>query len=245
MCKNKSIIKIFIIILITIIIINLIFIVNTTSKKKILYLTIDDCPSPDFKKKIEYLIENNIEATFFCTGITMDNYKEELGFAISNGYDIENHSFSHPHFSEISLEEIKSEIYKTDKIIEDVYRDANIERTHKFFREPYGDKMYFQIKKRREVNNYLRSLGYIKPKIKTFTFIDLLYPKDVGVFWTANIKEYELSKEMTLTRLDKILNKNKNQIILIHDHKRTTDVFYEIIEKFLKSEIEIRSLDMN
>ncbi|MCK9293144.1 MAG: polysaccharide deacetylase family protein [archaeon] len=242
MCEDKLKIKVFIIILIVIIIISLIFIITTNSKNKSIYLTIDDCPSPDFKEKVKYLIDNDIKATFFCVGSAMSNYKEDLSFAVSNGYDIENHSFSHPYFSKISLEEIKDEIYKTDKIITDIYKDANIERTHKFFREPYGDKMYFQFKKRKEVNNYLKSLGYTKPKTKTFTFVDLFYPKDVGVFWTANIKEYDFSEKKTLNRLEKILNKNKNQIILVHDHKRTTEVFYKIINKLLESKIEIKSL---
>ncbi len=44
--------------------------------------------------------------------------------------DIGNHSFSHPYFSELSFEECTEQILSTEVI----------ERRHKLFRFPYGDK---------------------------------------------------------------------------------------------------------
>ena len=57
--------------------------------------------------------------------------------------DIGNHSFSHPYFSELSFEECTEQILRTEDILNRIYApiaSEGIERPHKLFRFPYGDK---------------------------------------------------------------------------------------------------------
>jgi len=108
--------------------------------QKQIYLTIDDSPSNSFRSNLDFLIANEIPAVFFCIGNLMQNYWEDIIFAIRKGYQIGNHSFSHPHFSDISLQQAKKEIQQTDSLIDKAYREAGVEYYDRLFRFPYGDK---------------------------------------------------------------------------------------------------------
>lgn len=161
--------------------------------KKIGYLTIDDCPTSDFKNKIDYLVSKNIPAILFCCGDRMKERPEAVIDAIKRGFVIGNHSYNHPNFSEITLEECHEQIKKTDDIINCLYKKAGIERQFKLFRFPYCDKGTKETwdwkarlapetekgKVRKEkIQNYLREIGYSHPQN-----ID----KNVNYKWYRNI----------------------------------------------------------
>jgi len=107
---------------------------------KIAYLTIDDCPSIDMKRKVNFLLEKRIPAIWFCRGELLEKRQQVVIYAIRKGFVIGNHSYDHPHFSEIPLEECFRQIKVTDELIEAVYEKAGIERPAKVFRFPWGDK---------------------------------------------------------------------------------------------------------
>ena len=104
------------------------------------FLIIDDCPTSDLKNKIDYLISQDIPAILFCCGNRMEEKPEAVVYAIKKGFLIGNHSYSHPNFSEITLEECYEQIKKTDDIINRLYKEAGIERHFKLFRFPYCNK---------------------------------------------------------------------------------------------------------
>ena len=108
------------------------------SKK--IYLTIDDSPSSSFRSNLDFLISHKIPAVFFCIGNRMESAWEDLIYAIQQGYPIGNHSYTHPHFSDLSLGAAKKEIQKTDALIEKLYKDAGQPDYDRLFRFPYGDK---------------------------------------------------------------------------------------------------------
>ena len=107
---------------------------------KQIYLTIDDSPSTNFRSNLDFLIAHEIPAVFFCIGNLMQKYWEDIIYAIEKGYLIGNHSYNHPHFSDLSLDQAKKEIYKTDKLIHKAYTEAGVEYYDRLFRFPYGDK---------------------------------------------------------------------------------------------------------
>lgn len=84
----------------------------------------------------DLLRARGVQATFFVTGNWVKQYPEEARFLVSEGHELANHSLTHPHFGQISLDGARSEIAQTDQII--------IETTgvdpKPFFRFPYGDK---------------------------------------------------------------------------------------------------------
>jgi len=108
--------------------------------RKKIYLTIDDSPSSSFRKNLDYLIAHKIPAVFFCIGSLMEAHWSDILFAIEQGYHIGNHSYSHPHFSDLELKTAKNEIERTDSLIETAYREAGVADYDRLFRFPYGDK---------------------------------------------------------------------------------------------------------
>ena len=132
------------------------------------YLTIDDAPSKDFKKKVDFLISKKIPAIIFCEGQYINGREKELIYAIEEGFILGNHSYSHPHFSELSLKECTKEIKLTDGLIKNVYKKSKIKRPIKIFRFPYGDKgtgnkkgflFRFFSNKSKKIQSYLKKEG--------------------------------------------------------------------------------------
>lgn len=104
------------------------------------YLTIDDGPSCDRMQKVDILLKYNIPAIWFCLGKEMETNLESSIYTVKNRGILGNHSFSHPRFSKISLDQCFEEINKTDKIIDRIYEQAEVQRPIKVFRFPYGDR---------------------------------------------------------------------------------------------------------
>ncbi|GAB6170419.1 polysaccharide deacetylase family sporulation protein PdaB [Clostridium carnis] len=86
---------------------------------------------------LEVLDKYNVKATFFIMGGWVnysDDNREKLKKINEGGHEIGNHSYIHPMFTKISEERIKSELDKTDKIIEET-----IGVKPNVFRFPSGD----------------------------------------------------------------------------------------------------------
>jgi peptidoglycan/xylan/chitin deacetylase (PgdA/CDA1 family) len=149
---------------------------------KIAYLTIDDAPSPDFMYKLNFLDSLGVRAVWFCQGNNMEERPEMVIEAIKRGHIIGNHTYSHPHCSDLSLDQVYAEIRATHAIIEELYQQSGIQRPARFFRFPYGDKgddlrgdplaaPTPAGKARREaIQAYLRRLGYVQPKFPDITY---------------------------------------------------------------------------
>lgn len=103
------------------------------TQKKTAYLTIDDTPSKDFLNKVDYLLNKKIPAVFFCISQLLEQFPEETIYAIQKGFAIANHSYNHPHFSNISLEQAHFEIGKTDEIIEKRFNKSEIKKKKYLF----------------------------------------------------------------------------------------------------------------
>jgi len=193
-------------------------------KQKTAYLTIDDSPSASFSQKMNYLYEKNIPAIFFCIGQLLEQYPEPIIEAIQKGFPIANHSFTHPHFSNIGIEQAEEEIRKTDEIIDDLYQKSGVKRSQKWFRFPYGDKgdkQYGRVleqpfsiknlwqkrdtKRRRAIQNILKKYGYTQP---SFESISYPYMRKAGLFketdwhWTFDIMEWATFEQKPTLGID-------------------------------------------
>jgi peptidoglycan-N-acetylglucosamine deacetylase len=220
-------------------------------KPKIVYLTIDDAPSDDFRKKVDFLKENKIQAIFFCLGKLLVKKEEDIIYAIKKGFIIGNHSYNHPRFSEVSLSEAENQIKKTDTIINNLYRKARAKKTLNVFRFPYGDK---GGKNKETLQQFLRALGYQQPGFKGITysyFSEFKLDKGLDVFWTFDFEEY-INKDwkVIIAKINSknpkfggsLMNKDSSDIVLIHDHKETTNLFFEIINELQKRKIKFEGL---
>jgi len=172
---------------------------------KTIYLTIDDAPSTDCINKLDFLDEHNIKAVWFTEGKRIEDLFDSAVEIVKRGHIIGNHAYSHPHFSEISIEACCDEITRTHELVERVYTVANVERQHRYFRFPYGDKGNCVngdvdvvatpegMARHTAIQSHLRSLGYTQP---TWDDITYGYMRDTGIFedidwyWTYDTRDW-------------------------------------------------------
>jgi peptidoglycan/xylan/chitin deacetylase (PgdA/CDA1 family) len=221
------------------------------------YLTIDDGPSRDFTAKMEFLHRHGIPALFFCEGRFIQQREDAVRAAIERGFLIGNHSFNHPHFSDIPLEACKQEILRTDQLIEHIYHSMSLEWPARYFRFPYLDRGGNE--KHTELQVYLQTLGYRQPNfdgihLEYFDDPHLLTGMDVGCtydqaeYWLHEADApWGLSTEAAiLARIEedfpyagRSLNcETTVDIVLVHDHEKTSDLFYRIIERYIEKGIQ-------
>jgi peptidoglycan-N-acetylglucosamine deacetylase len=108
---------------------------NSTTTKKVAALTFDDGPDGIITPKIlDILKENNIKASFFFIGNSLNSYSQVVKRADKEGHLILNHSFSHPQLSTKSLSEVDKEVLNTENLIYSL-----IGKRPGIIRPPYGD----------------------------------------------------------------------------------------------------------
>lgn len=107
---------------------------------KIAYLTIDDAPSKWFLHKVAWLDENHIPVVWFCQGSRMEQRPHMIIDAIKRGHIIGNHSYSHPRFDDISLNQGCAEIRATDALIDEFHAKSGVPRPpfHDETEAPHG-----------------------------------------------------------------------------------------------------------
>jgi peptidoglycan-N-acetylglucosamine deacetylase len=220
------------------------------------YLTIDDGPTKNTKEFIDFLVSKNIKPIMFFSGEQICKERENGIYAIQKGAVIGNHSYTHPHFSDLNLDECISEIESQEEQIDLLYKEAGVIRKYKLFRFPYGDK---GGENKDALQEYLKKNGFVRIddiQIKYEWYYENKLNKDYDVFWTFDFKEYELEYDNGFTYSDILnvihddkpetggilLRPNVNNIVLIHDHEKTEEVcqnyFYKIINHALENGVE-------
>lgn len=175
------------------------------SKK--IYLTIDDFPSQTSPQLLELLKSHAIPALFLGIGKNLKHHRQFALQAIQDGFLLGNHSFSHPHFSQISARRARREILKSDQLLEAIYTEAGQTIPRKFFRFPYGDKAdgrmgkifrpSTDVKRRRRkimLQKYLAHLGYqaFKPEGVTYKYYNSYLGHEVDLHWTLDSCDWKL-----------------------------------------------------
>lgn len=83
---------------------------------------------------LSILEEYDVKATFFLVGQWVDNYPDSVKEIAAKGHDVENHSATHAHMTQLSLEQMRQEIVTCNEKIE-----ALTDKCPTLFRPPYGD----------------------------------------------------------------------------------------------------------
>ena len=113
--------------------------------EKLVALTFDDGPNTVTTPKVlDVLEENGVVATFFLCGKDINtSTRDVMKRAVKLGCELENHSRSHSHMSEMNADKIRMEANFTSHAIKQVTG-----RAPQFFRAPYldtNDLMYETI----------------------------------------------------------------------------------------------------
>ena len=120
-------------------------------------LAIDDGPSDATPALLDGLERAGHRAILFVLGCNVAGREAVLVSAIRRGFALGNHSFSHPRFSAISLDDARAEICRTEALIETLYAQAQVRRPARWFRFPYLDTGGPQ---REGLRSLLRELGF-------------------------------------------------------------------------------------
>ncbi|WP_424530067.1 polysaccharide deacetylase family protein [Sphaerisporangium viridialbum] len=98
-------------------------------------LTYDDGPNPsNTNNLLNTLKSNGLRATFFNIGQNAQNNQALVRAQQDAGMWIGNHSYTHPHLTQLSSSQIQSELQRTQQAIQQATGTAP-----KLFRPPYGE----------------------------------------------------------------------------------------------------------
>ncbi|MFW6287441.1 MAG: polysaccharide deacetylase family protein [bacterium] len=112
-------------------------------------ITLDGTWGADHTDEIlEVLRENDIKTTFFFAGYWLEKYPEIVKKIAGEGHEVENHSYTHPHFNTLTRQQIEKELETTSDLIEEL-----IGKRPRFFRPPFGEY-------NNRVINTINEMGY-------------------------------------------------------------------------------------
>lgn len=210
-------------------------------------LTIDDIASKNTPAIVDYLKEKGITAVMFGVGQWIEKNYDEAIYAVKAGMIVGNHSYSHPAFSSLTLEQGIAEIEKNEAVLNKLYQDAGVERKYRPFRFPYGDK---GSEKAADLQKYLSEHGFHKLKDTQIT-----YPwwsengcnRNIDTFWTFDFAEYCIrpgsgfTKEDVWKKMDDLspaqgaalFGKENRHIMLLHAHDETEELVPQYYKQFI------------
>jgi len=166
------------------------FIKSGSRDKKVIALTFDDGPHPkETDMVLDVLSKYNVKATFFIAGKHAKWYTDPLVRASKEGHEIGNHTFTHPDISNLTAQQIESEILECEKTLVEITGEKPT-----LFRPPFGSYKKDELEEIAKKNNY---------KIILWTTVD-----------TRDWQNPPASKIAST-----IINNAKNgDIILLHDY---------------------------
>ena len=97
-------------------------------------LTFDDGPSANTPALLDALRQNGLRATMFNQGQYAAANPGQVAAQVSAGMWVANHSYTHPHLTQLSAAQIESEISRTQQAIANAGGG-----TPSLFRPPYGE----------------------------------------------------------------------------------------------------------
>lgn len=215
-------------------------------------LTIDDFSTKNTPKIVDYLKEKGIKIIFFAVGENVEQHYDEAVYAVKNGMIVGNHSYSHPDFSKLTMQECVEEIEKCERVLDKLYKDSGVERVYRPFRFPYGNK---GGEKKEALQKYLREKGFHKVKDTHITYPwwkENNLDTDIDTFWTFDFGEYMIRPNSGFTK-DSVWNRmhdtnpgsgavlfadNNRHILLMHDHEETEQMLPEYYKLFIEHLLE-------
>ncbi len=215
-------------------------------------LTIDDISSKNTPAIVDYLKEKGIKAVLFATGENVERFYEEAMYALKNGMIVGNHSYSHPAFSSLTIEECKEEIEKCEKVLDKLYKDSGVERIYRPFRFPYGDK---GGKNKEALQKYFQEIGFHKVYDRHIPYQwwkENNLDTDIDTFWTFDFSEYNIRPNSDFTKESvwekmhdsnpksgaALFAENNRHILLLHAHDETEEMLPEYYKLFIDHLLE-------
>ena len=196
------------------------------------YLTIDDSPSPDTEKLVDFLTARHIPALLFVRGALLEQNPSAIEYEITKGLRIGNHSYAHKPAGDMQPQDWADDLEKCDHLIEAAYARCGISRPAKYYRFPYIDRgdgcKIEQIDSAGIVENnktsilqqYLHDQGFSQP----FADMPSSYPSNtVDCLYTFTARDWMLNdthrgRQPIKTREDLIARAEQDEGLKVADH---------------------------
>lgn len=192
-------------------------------KENLIALTFDDGPDANYTPKVlNILKEKNIKASFFIIGKKIIKYPEMTKRIFYEGHFIGNHTYNHFYLKNAPLNLIKSEIWKTQNVI-----DSLLGSSHKYVRMPFGAIAQNQ-------SSHIADLGY---KIIT---------------WDVDPRDWDINNNTVQEIVDKVISQSRpGKIILLHcadyldvsSREKTIAALPEIIDELHKKNYKFVTIE--
>ncbi|MFT4094585.1 MAG: glycosyltransferase [Niabella sp.] len=191
-------------------------------------LTFDDGPDPVFTPRIlDILKKENVPAAFFVVGINAENNLSLLKKIYKDGFEIGNHTFTHPNIAEVGKKRATTEIEATRLLIESTIGHSTV-----LFRPPYNADA--------EPTSYVELEPIAIGKRHSYYAIgESIDPED----WDTENPTYKMNADTIYNRVIRQYEANPEKgVILLHDaggpRQATVDALPRIIEYFKKKNIQ-------
>lgn len=186
--------------------------------QKIVALTFDDGPDPSYTPKILTILNQyKVPATFFVQGVNVLHYPLLLKKEVQSGFEIGNHSFSHPHLANQKTKEITRELELTDHAIETV-----IGTKPRWFRPPYEEITPSILRASRLVNKSiilsnitLEHSATMSPRTLAKRVANLVFPGAIILMHDGRLNRHSTVK--ALPYLLNNLSAKGYRIVPLHD----------------------------
>jgi peptidoglycan-N-acetylglucosamine deacetylase len=180
-----------------------------TTKRQVIFTFDAGSGTQSAQQILDTLKKYNLKGTFFMTGKWMEKNPDLVKQIAAAGHEIHNHTYSHPHLTQISDAEIINELSKT----EEIFHNLTGGTLKPYFRPPYGER-------NTHVLEIAAQQGY------------------QSIYWTVDALDWEESTGMTAAKVkEKILTHiSPGTIYLMHVGDTITgsvldDVFQQIQAK--------------
>ncbi len=201
------------------------------ARKKTVYLTFDDGPSPNTERILKILKQHNVKATFFVDGIGegKEGLDDKYKAIVDDGHTIAMHSYSHEYGSLYSsVESFEDDL---DKIHSLIYNKTGVDAT--IYRFPGGS-------------------GNHVSKLDMGAFADVLHARGYE-YWDWNVYPgnstgRSIPADQIIAGILDHIDSYDSAIVLLHDtaEKNTTvDALPEVIEGLLERDIELQPMSMD
>jgi len=106
------------------------------SKNQVVFTFDGGAGTQSLQPILDTLKKYGIKGTFFITGKWAENNVDLVKQISDSGHEIFNHTYDHPHLTQLTDEQITEELNKTDEIISKITGKS----TKPFFRPPFGER---------------------------------------------------------------------------------------------------------
>ena len=199
-------------------------------------ITFDDGPDPQWTPQILDILKNkNAKATFFLIGNQADRFSSITSRIFKEGYEIGNHTFTHPDISELSDRFVRLELNLTERLFASRLRTRTV-----LFRPPYSVDAEPDTEDQVRPLEISESMGYL-------AIGDKIDPND----WRETPHQHVSAEEIAASVRDHLppcspTDRKCGNIILLHDgggdRRETVRALPTIIDAIRAKRLQIVSV---